>query len=96
MIPFFKKGKYGDGLFYGTTLIGKIIRGESPDLPALKKKKGYEEATPLEMFFGFVFFIIFVIFGRGRTGFIRSYSSSDSSWSGGGGSFSGGGSSGSW
>ena len=96
MIPFFKKGKYGDGLFYGTTLIGKIIRGESPDLPALKKKKKYEEATPLEIFFGFIFFACFVLFGRGRTGFIRSYSSSGTSWSGGGGSFSGGGSSGSW
>ena len=39
MIPYFREKKYGDGLYYGTTLIGQIINGETPDLPVVKKKK---------------------------------------------------------
>ena len=93
MIPYFKKGNYGEGILAGTEAISKVIKGEEVTLPKIKKK---EVDLSLTDIFYLILFFAALFFTRGG-GLVSGYSrSSGSSWSGGGGSFSGGGSSGSW
>lgn len=107
--PFFKKGQYKDGIFFGVQSIAEKLGYKLPDVsytppPSSSSGKGGQTWSLLQIFIFGIFFLILFLFGNRPRGHRRTPfwyggsggSSGGGSWGGGGGGFSGGGASGDW
>jgi uncharacterized protein len=104
MIPFFKRGQYGEGLRAGVVrLIGRIAQergitiADLPTVPPVRPRSARPQRIPVPLIVFGVFLLLQLVFGsrRGRGGPRQWGGGSWSGWSGGVGPF-GGGSYGGW
>lgn len=107
MIPYFKDGRFGQGIEEGLSRAASYINKDIPFASGYREYRERPTRPHLPPFFKFLFFIfmmimfirfpwLFLAFG-GRGGGSSSWGGGSSGgWSGGGGGFSGGGASGRW
>lgn len=105
--PYFKSGNFDEGIYLGTELIVKSLKGDTTAIPAPARKQKRLSLIHLFLIILFMLWIMINKFfsflpiagGRGyssRGGGFGGFGGGGGGWSGGGGGFSGGGSSGSW
>jgi len=99
--PFFKEGKWGEGIVFAINSCNSIITGKQITVQSQENTEENENQIPLGFIIviAILLFIIFASGGNGSYGYYNNGGSSykgGSSYRGGGGSFGGGGSSGSF
>jgi uncharacterized protein len=57
MVPYFKQGKYSEGLFYGVSEVSRILGGGAPS-PVRSQRIPVKAANPFIYVFCFIFFLI--------------------------------------
>lgn len=106
MGPFFREGRYGDGVVYAVQQVQRFVTGQEPAAPVPPPAPAQQQ-MPTYMLVLIVLFVVLAmalhrrgstIGGRGYGGSSRGFGGSfgGGGFSGGGGSFGGGGASGRW
>lgn len=106
VVPFFKEGRFSDGISNGVVAILKRTNPELKSLPThqtSRSARGKKKKSSFSTLFEIFIFILIIFFTRSRRGFFLGGGSyrggggfGGGGFGGGGGGFSGGGASGSW